>query len=239
MANSADIYLENSLTIVTLLLHNMGMTYAQKLLILKWIVLLLIISPCLALADIYIDLSNTEEISISNNEQSKTFSIKIEGSADIAQQAATVIYNVADVHEADVYMISKINKNQLPYHNEVLLAAQETAIEPALIHAIIATESKHNAHAKSPKGAVGLMQLMPATARRFNVQDKHDPKQNILAGSKYLRELLTQFNGDLSLSLAAYNAGPGAVIKYQNKIPPYKETQLYVPKVLKYYRQYS
>lgn len=216
----------------------MNMTYAQKFLILKWVVLLLSISPSLALADIYINLSNTEEISISNNEQSKPFSIKIEEPTDISQ-AATVIFSGADDNAADVYMINNINKNQLPYHHEVLLAAQETAIEPALIHAIIATESRHNARAKSPKGAVGLMQLMPATARRFNVQNKLDPKQNILAGSKYLRELLTQFNGDLSLSLAAYNAGPGAVIKYQRKIPPYKETQYYVPKVLKYYRQYS
>jgi soluble lytic murein transglycosylase-like protein len=127
----------------------------------------------------------------------------------------------------------------LPYHQEVLLAANETAIEPALIHAVIATESKHNARAKSNKGALGLMQLMPATARRFHVKDRNDPKQNILAGSKYLRELLNLYQGDLTLTLAAYNAGPGAVQKYSNRIPPYKETMRYVPKVLKYYKKYS
>ena len=83
------------------------------------------------------------------------------------------------------------------------------------------------------------MQLMPATARRFKVKDSNDPKQNILAGSKYLRELLNLYQGDLKLTLAAYNAGPGAVQKYSNQIPPYKETMRYVPKVLKYYKKYS
>jgi soluble lytic murein transglycosylase-like protein len=71
------------------------------------------------------------------------------------------------------------------------------------------------------------------------VKDRNDPKQNILAGSKYLRELLNLFRGDLKLTLAAYNAGPGAVQKYSNQIPPYKETMRYVPKVLKYYKKYS
>ena len=83
------------------------------------------------------------------------------------------------------------------------------------------------------------MQLMPATARRFHVIDSNDPKQNILAGSQYLRELLNLYRGDLKLTLAAYNAGPGAVQKYSNQIPPYKETMRYVPKVLKYYKKYS
>lgn len=197
--------------------------------VLQVFILTYLYMPFCVKADVYIDLSNIEEISISNNEQTNAYSIKIEEPAGMSQQTATLIFNGE----------SKANKNQLPYHNEVLLAAQETAIDPALIHAVIAAESRHNAHAKSHKGAVGLMQLMPATARKFKVKNKQDPKQNILAGSKYLRELLTQFNGDLSLSLAAYNAGPGAVIKYQRKMPPYKETQFYVPKVLKYYRQYS
>jgi soluble lytic murein transglycosylase-like protein len=199
------------------------------------IILACICMPYSAGADVYIDLSKADEISISTSEQSSAFAIKIEEPVEESQQAAVVIFNGA----SKINDSSKINQNQLPYHTEVLLAAQETAIEPALIHAIIATESKHNTRAKSPKGAVGLMQLMPATARRFNVQDKQDARQNILAGAKYLRELLTQFNGDLSLSLAAYNAGPGAVQKYSNRIPPYKETMHYVPKVLKYYQKYS
>jgi soluble lytic murein transglycosylase-like protein len=205
------------------------MSFAQKFFVLKIMVLTLTVTPCLALADVYIDLSNVDEISISNNEQNRAFAIKIVEPVEQDQQTAVLVFNGDN----------KVNKKQLPYHTEVLAAAKQTSIEPALIHAIIAAESKHNTRAKSHKGAVGLMQLMPATARQFNVKNMRDPQQNILAGSQYLRELLTQFNGDLSLSLAAYNAGPGAVIKYQYKIPPYKETRHYVPKVLKYYRQYS
>jgi soluble lytic murein transglycosylase-like protein len=211
------------------------MACTQKLFVLKLMVLLNVFGPSVTLADIYIDLSQADEISISNNELSRAFAIKIEEPAAQFQPTTTVIFNGASKINAE----SQINKYQLPYHDEVLLAAKATALSPALIHAIIATESKHNARARSHKGAVGLMQLMPATASRFKVKNKHDPQQNILAGSQYLRELLMQFNGDLKLSLAAYNAGPGAVIKYQHKIPPYKETRDYVPKVLKYYRQYS
>ena len=80
---------------------------------------------------------------------------------------------------------------------------------------------------------------MPETSRRFNVLDKNNPKQNILAGAKYLQELLKLFNGDLKLTLAAYNAGPAAVQRLGGKIPPFKETVNYVPKVLKYYKKYS
>ena len=179
-----------------------------------------------AIADLYIDLSKSDEISISNTSATKDYTMKV-----IESQADSALL---------VNKIDRKNKTQiLPYHKEVVLAAQVTSLEPALIHAIISVESKHNAYAKSNKGAYGLMQLMPATANRFNVNNAKDPQQNILAGSKYLRELLTLFNGDLKLSLAAYNAGPVAVRRYNNQIPPYKETMQYVPKVLKYYRQYS
>ncbi len=187
-----------------------------------------LISPHFAMADVYVDLSQADEISIGNAEPDTYYAIRIE--EPVALQALAIAQAVNQ---------KKASTKQLPYHQEVLQAANETALEPALIHAVIATESKHNPRAKSHKGAYGLMQLMPATASRFNVKDKNDPKQNILAGSKYLKELLTLFNGDLKLSLAAYNAGPGAVQKYSNRIPPYKETIRYVPKVLKYYKQYS
>ncbi|HEY0563315.1 MAG TPA: lytic transglycosylase domain-containing protein, partial [Methylophilus sp.] len=95
------------------------------------------------------------------------------------------------------------------------------------------------ANRMSKKGAYGLMQLMPATASRFQVGYRHNTQQNIVAGARYLQELLALFNNDLSLALAAYNAGPNAVKRYQYQIPPYLETKRYVPKVLKYYRQYS
>lgn len=179
-------------------------------------------------ADILINLENPDEVSISNTQLDASYSIKIEE---------------FDSHLAVNNTLAKpantIKINQLPYNEEVLLAAKETTIDPALIHAVIAAESKHNTQAVSKKGARGLMQIMPAIALRFNVRDKSSAKQNILAGAQYLRELLKTFNGDLNLSLAAYNAGPGAVYKYGGHIPPYKETIEYVPKVLRYYRQYS
>jgi len=117
-------------------------------------------------------------------------------------------------------------------------AAQASQLEPALIHAVIAAESGYNPSALSPKGAVGLMQLMPQTAKRYSVTNPLDPLQNIQGGARYLRDLLRMFNNDLKLALAAYNAGENAVMKYGNRIPPFPETLAYVPRVLSYYRMY-
>ncbi len=188
----------------------------------------------LAVADVFINLEQVDEISISNTQIDAGYTYKITEPKNSALQIAEPF--LANVNNKNTH---QLRHSQLPYNNEVLAAAKETSVDAALIHAVIATESKHNSKALSSKGAQGLMQLMPATARRFNVQDKNDAGQNILAGSKYLRELLTLFKGDLKLTLAAYNAGPGAVQKYNGRIPPYQETMHYVPKVLKYYRQYS
>ena len=160
-------------------------------------------------------------------------------SITIEEEVVDTAQNVEVAEEMLASSNANLPYSSLPYNNEVMAAAKETSLDPALIHAVIATESKHNPRAHSNKGAYGLMQLMPTTARRFNVKDKNNPKQNIVAGAKYLRELLTLFKGDLKLTLAAYNAGPGAVKKYSNHIPPYRETMHYVPKVLKYYQQYS
>jgi soluble lytic murein transglycosylase-like protein len=101
---------------------------------------------------------------------------------------------------------------------------------------VIAVESGFNSRALSKAGAVGLMQLMPATALRFGVSDPYDPLQNVRAGAQYLRFLIDRFGNDLSLALAAYNAGEQAVDRNGGQIPPYSETQAYVPRVLKIYR---
>jgi soluble lytic murein transglycosylase-like protein len=116
--------------------------------------------------------------------------------------------------------------------------ARAHSLEPALLHAVIRAESGYNPRAVSPKGAKGLMQLMPATARRYGVGDPYDPRQNLEAGARYLRDLLKLFNQDLRLALAAYNAGEQAVIRYHRRIPPFPETMHYVPKVLDWYRKY-
>ena len=106
-----------------------------------------------------------------------------------------------------------------------------------LVKAVIKAESNFDPFAVSKVGAQGLMQLMPATARRFGVTDRTDPEQNIDAGANYLRELLTLFDNDVKLAIASYNAGEGAVMKYGRTIPPYSETQQYVVRVLKYLRR--
>lgn len=112
-------------------------------------------------------------------------------------------------------------------------------LESALLHAVISVESSYNPKAVSKKGAIGLMQLMPQTAKRYGVIDALDPMQNLSGGAQYLRDLLRMFNNNVSLALAAYNAGEQAVVKYDNRIPPYRETQRYVPRVLDFYRRYQ
>jgi len=105
-------------------------------------------------------------------------------------------------------------------------------LEPKLLLAVIATESGFRAGAVSPKGAKGLMQLMPATAVRFGVRDPFDPEQNVRGGARYLNQLLRLFGNDLRLALAAYNAGEDAVMRHGRSVPPYPETQQYVTRVL-------
>lgn len=112
-------------------------------------------------------------------------------------------------------------------------------IDPLLIYSQMHQESSFKLRATSYKGASGLMQLMPATARRFGVTDIYDPKQNIDAGVKYMRWLLDAFGGDVVLALAGYNAGEGAVWKYGNQVPPYRETQEYVRRITARYNSIS
>lgn len=110
--------------------------------------------------------------------------------------------------------------------------AQKHTVDAALIRAVIEVESQFNPLAISGKGAVGPMQLMPATALRYGATDRTDVAQNLNAGVRYLKDLLSQHNGNVALALASYNAGEGTVARYGRRIPPYKETMLYVPAVL-------
>jgi hypothetical protein len=117
----------------------------------------------------------------------------------------------------------------------VAAVAVREGVDPALVEAIVAAESDFNPRAVSPKGARGLMQLMPQTASFYGVSDSFDPEKNLTGGIRHLRDLLRYFGGDLSRSLAAYNAGAAAVVTYGG-LPPYRETQQYVKKVLARYR---
>ena len=129
-------------------------------------------------------------------------------------------------------------KNQAKFDPTIRSVAKMYKLPHTLLHAVITAESAYNPNAISRAGAVGLMQLMPGTAKQYGVSNRRDPKQNIYGGSRYLRYLLKLFKNDLTLALAAYNAGEGTVKKYGNKIPPYKETRNYVKKVIKYYKKY-
>jgi soluble lytic murein transglycosylase-like protein len=122
------------------------------------------------------------------------------------------------------------------YDSIIEKAASSNSVEPNLIRAVIVVESGFNSHAVSKRGAVGLMQLMPATATRFGVSNLFDPRQNVHAGARYLKFLIDRFGQDVRLALAAYNAGEEAVERNGGQIPPFSETMAYVPRVLKIYQ---
>ncbi|MFI3136247.1 MAG: lytic transglycosylase domain-containing protein [Methylococcaceae bacterium] len=125
--------------------------------------------------------------------------------------------------------------NKHKFNDLIAQASLEHQVDEKLLHAVIQSESAYNANAVSSAGAVGLMQLMAPTAARYGVYDRNDPEQNISAGTRYLKDLLAMFDDNVELAVAAYNAGEGAVKKYNNTIPPYRETQNYVRQVLALY----
>lgn len=132
--------------------------------------------------------------------------------------------------------IREMEKNKKRFSPIIKRLSNKHNLDYDLIHALIRTESAYNPSVVSSKGAVGLMQLMPGTAKRYGVVDRRNPTENIRGGIEYFRDLLKQFNSDVRLALAAYNAGENAVIRYGNKIPPYPETQNYVAKVMAFYK---
>ncbi|HDZ90424.1 MAG: lytic transglycosylase domain-containing protein [Deltaproteobacteria bacterium] len=129
-------------------------------------------------------------------------------------------------------------KKSALFHPIILKAATLHEVDPALIKAVIMVESRYDPRAVSRQGAKGLMQLMPRTARALGVEDVFDPEHNVNGGVKYLRQLLDEFNHDLELALAAYNAGSSKVRRYRG-VPPIKATRRYVTKVFEYYRYYK
>src|SRR5450631_3995268 len=135
----------------------------------------------------------------------------------------------------DMQLLAKASQ----YDSIIEHAAVSAAVEPNLLRAVIVVESGFNSRAVSKRGAVGLMQLMPATASRFGVSNPYDPKQNVHAGARYLKFLMNRFGQNVRLALAAYNAGEDAVARNGGQIPPFTETMAYVPKVLKIYRMLS
>ncbi len=150
------------------------------------------------------------------------------GSAPPADECAAAVFHPP--------ILSK-RPSENAYDKIILEAAKRHDVHPALIKAIIKAESSYNPRAVSKKGARGLMQLMPATARAMGVKNSFDPRHNIHGGTKYFKRMLDEFDGNIRLALAAYNAGIQKVRRY-GSIPPYKATRAYIRKVISYYREY-
>lgn len=174
-----------------------------------------------AQANIYAYTGIDGSLSLSNMQEDDRYAILIPSQSD------------RDAGKPPASMAEKAN-----YDGIVEEVAQTYGLESALLHAVISVESHYRPNAVSRAGATGLMQLMPLTARQYGVADPFDPVQNLHGGARYLSYLLKLFGNDVSLALAAYNAGETAVAKYGNRIPPYRETVNYVPKVLGLYRKY-
>jgi soluble lytic murein transglycosylase-like protein len=140
-------------------------------------------------------------------------------------------------YDAKVFMPSQADIEK--YANIIQAASKAYGVDASLVHAVISAESQYNRYAVSRTGAMGLMQLMPETARRYGVRNMMDPTENIHGGVRYLRDLLAMFKGRIDLAIAAYNAGENAVLRYGHTIPPYAETRHYVPKVLAFYKNFQ
>ena len=128
-------------------------------------------------------------------------------------------------------MSATASDRALMYDGIITEHARANDVRPDLVRAVVQVESAFNPRARSPKGAQGLMQLMPATAQQFGVKNAYNPEENVRAGVAYLRQLLDRYRNDEELALAAYNAGPGAVDKYGQNVPPYAETKNYVAQI--------
>ncbi|HSI28491.1 MAG TPA: lytic transglycosylase domain-containing protein [Methylophilus sp.] len=201
-----------ALSIAFILLASAGVTFAEPALEVQHLA-----------NQILLDDSSETELVISNTDQDESLP---EPGTNVSQLKARSL---------------RWQTGSIPYQAEVQAVAQATQVDPALIHAVIATESGYNPQAQSKKGAYGLMQVLPATAKSLSAIPvrQWSVSQQILWGSRYLKSMLELFGGDVTLALAAYNAGPNAVKMRQNTLPPFAETRQYVPKVLSYYRAFK
>ena len=173
----------------------------------------------------YVGYANTGPI----NDRTVTAEITTPPSLTAKSTAACPQYNTPTVSG---------RKTEHVLHPIIIQASRRHQVDPALVYAIIMAESGYNPKAVSKRGAEGLMQLMPATAEALGVEDSFNPEQNINGGVRHFKWLVTQFDGDIKLALAAYNAGSRTVRLYQG-VPPFRATQLYIKKVFKYYRIYK
>ena len=193
-----------------------------KLIILGWMA----VNSLAAIADVYGLSEDNGTIFLTDNNEGRNYELL--ATEPITQEDSI---KLEDKNNEIGWGFSFRQLRYAAFKDEIRHAAQENQIDINLIHAIITVESDYNPRAVSAKGAVGLMQLMPSTARRFGVVNSFDPYQNIHGGARYLAYLLKLFNNDKRLAVAAYNSGEQSVIKYGLKCPPFRETTAYVSKV--------
>ena len=202
-----------------------------------------------ARADIYgyIDAEGNAHFSAEKLDERYQLFLRGDGAFDSAELKAPAA-PAATAPQGAIQQYLARHPNLKKYEPLMTQAAHDYAVELPLLKAVMAAESGFNPGAVSPKGAVGLMQVMPATAERYGLQaDKRnsvseklaDPKTNIRLGARYLRDLMRMFPDQMALVLASYNAGEGAVQKYRNRVPPYPETQNYVKLVTQFYHLYK
>jgi soluble lytic murein transglycosylase-like protein len=199
---------------------------------------LLFLLVCPGLAGEYAVLTNGSRLHVDRHESDGTRVVLYSGSGSMTLAAAEVASFEVEEYVAPPRALqappaASVKAPPAPLDPKALVtaAARKTAIPEKLLHSLVAAESAYHTDAVSPKGAVGLMQLMPDTANAYGANAK-DPVQNVEAGAAYLRDLLIKYDGNVTLALAAYNAGPGAVEKYHG-VPPYAETRAYVGKVIR------
>jgi soluble lytic murein transglycosylase-like protein len=181
--------------------------------------------------DIFVRAADDGSVQLSNVPDAADYQLLLAAPVAPAPIAAAASASAPDAAAQGSGMQARVSL----YHDLVDQAAKHAKVDARLVHAVIAVESGYNPTAVSRKGAIGLMQLMPETARRYGARNSRDPGQNVRAGAMYLADLLKMFDNDVHLALAAYNAGERAVLRHGSRIPPYRETTAYVPKVLAVY----
>ena len=189
------------------------------------LITLLLIAPSLTQADIYKYVDKHGRIILTDKPRNDNYKLLVKTWKGWEEKKNTVAYD-------------KFTVNKTKYASTIAYYASRYRLPKSLLDAVITAESAYDPNAISRAGAVGLMQLMPETAKRYGVSNRRNPSANVNGGTRYLRDLLKMFDNKLELALAAYNAGEGAVKEHGNKVPPYKETRNYVKKVIAYYREY-
>ncbi len=186
--------------------------------------------------DIFMRQESGQSVVLSNVPETDGFSVLVLAPPEVA---ALLVKPLAAPLAAPATVSASLLDRARRYVPWVDEAAREAKVDARLLHAVIAAESAYNPRALSAKGAVGMMQLLPGTARRYGVADSQDARQNIGGGARYLADLLRLFHNDTRLALAAYNAGENAVLRHGGKVPPYAETAAYVPRVMAFYSRFA